>query len=283
MSAPTRSEILVLDALAQELRALVPDLAQQAARAVIDRRDNTGSGVFTQFKLDRRQPARPDGATGLFGTVHGDWPGFSHPVAFQAVLSGGQLQGLQATTYDESTLGLNVEAAPVANLFRIDASGRSVAVSPRQPARTDPPKARRNTPQAAVQTSVPTQAPPMGTPVVIVPRTFRENGAVASSVPATPRIRPANEPAHLYPAPPEPQRPPYSQRADVVREAAPPMNKNGVYALTAVVIAAALLVALFFGPFGLVVLGFLLFRAWSHKPTREAIQKALTASTAQSG
>lgn len=270
MSAPTRSEILVLDALAQELRALVPDLAQQAARAVIDRRDNTGSGVFTQFKLDRRQPARPDGATGLFGTVHGDWPGFSHPVAFQAVLSGGQLQGLQATTYDESTLGLNVEAAPVANLFRIDASGRSVAVSPRQPARTDPPKARRNTPQAAVQTSVPTQAPPMGTPVVIVPRTFSENGAVqarapTSGVPATPR--------------PEPSAP----FADQTANATALLTGAPLIALIAIVGGAAIVAYLLFGLFGLMALGFVAARAWSHKPTRKAIQKALTASTAQSG
>lgn len=265
MSAPTRSEILVLDALAQELRGLVPDLAQQAARAVVDRRDNTGSGVFTQFKLDRRQTSGADGATGLYGTVHGDWPGFSHPVAFQAVLSGGQLQGLQAVTYDESTLGLNVEAAPVANLFRIDASGRSVAVAPRQPARTDPPKARRNTPQPAVQTSVPTQAPPMGRPVVITPRTFGENGAVASSVPATPR--------------PEPSAPFADQTADATAL----LTGAPLIALIAIVGGAAIVAYLLLGLFGLMALGFVAARVWSHKPTREAIHKALTASTAQSG
>lgn len=252
MSAPTRSEILVLDALAHELRGLVPDLGQQAARAVVDRRDNTGSGVFTQFRLDRRKTDGADGATGLYGTVHGDWPGFANPVAFQAILSDGRLQGLQATTYDESTLGLNVEAAPVANLFRIDASGRSVPVTPRRAE----PAARTAVPSAR---TAPAQASTAAPPTLSVPVTPARTQPVRSATTAVPPAAPS----------------PFAE--------APETKHAPVAALVGGGLMIALVLYLLFNVFGLILFGFFAAQIWGRRQNRERIMQALSAKTARTG
>lgn len=130
MSRPTRSELQVLDALADELGYLVPDMPGQIAEALVGVRRNTGTGYTAEIIVDRSRPLPLDGPTGALGTVHGDIAGVIEPVAFQALFTRGRLTGLQASTYEESTVDLDLQAPRIVNIFRIDDDGRSVAWEP---------------------------------------------------------------------------------------------------------------------------------------------------------
>lgn len=130
MSRLTRSETAVLDALSDELAAIVPDMPGQITEALAGTRRNTGAGFATEIIVDRSRPSPEGGPTGVLGSVHGDVPGLVEPMAFRAVFSNGRLMALEGSTYGETTDHIDFAAAPVSNLFHIDADGQSVAWEP---------------------------------------------------------------------------------------------------------------------------------------------------------
>lgn len=131
MTRFTALEIAVLDALADELRDQLPDLPGQIAEALPGVRRNTGAGFSTEVVVDRNRPSPGSPLTGRFGTIHGDVPGLTEPMAFQIDVAGGRLLALHGMTYDEATDAIDFTAARVSGLFRIAPSGESVAWKPR--------------------------------------------------------------------------------------------------------------------------------------------------------
>lgn len=129
----TRLERTVLTALAADLRDTVPDLARQIAASRPSRRRNTGFGLFTDLVV--QAPAPLSGPTGDFGAVHAMVSSLRDPIAFTARLQNGRLIGLMGDSYGQDTRQIDFATAPFAQVFTLDASGRSIPV----PVQTETP------------------------------------------------------------------------------------------------------------------------------------------------
>lgn len=186
-------ERAVLEALAWEQRALVPDLATQARHARPESRRNTGAGLLTRFIVDRRPAPKGSRApSGLFGTVHAMVGRLPDPVAFQVELRQGRLVALHASSYGQDTRAMDFAAAPFEDVFLIDASGRSVFYDPPRP--DAPARPTPNRVQARPQPTPPKPAPvasaahrpvshkPAPQKAAPAPAMFGDNGALASSL-----------------------------------------------------------------------------------------------------
>lgn len=171
----TRLERAVMEALAWDLREAAPDLARQFASSRPTVRRNSGFGLFTEMMVD---PALAKaGLSGDFGTVHAMIAPLRDPVAFTARLQNGRLIGLMGDSYGQDTRALDFAAVPFAQVFSVDASGRSVPFqSAAAPQRSEPPIER------TYARAAPLPAPPASTP-----------GAGSSGPPPGVRIAPAKD------------------------------------------------------------------------------------------
>jgi hypothetical protein len=130
MSRYTRLETAVMQALAWDLREVVPDLAGQFEDSLPGLRRNTGSGLSTEMIVSAHRPPSGESATGAFGSVHamvGDLP---DPVAFRAVLRQGRLLSLEGDSYGQDTSALDFATVPFDQVFTVDEAGESVAFDP---------------------------------------------------------------------------------------------------------------------------------------------------------
>lgn len=192
----TRLERAVFRALAAELAAQVPDLARQVAASRLTVRKNSGFGVFTELSTspspswartagDSRSGwgnhAPATNISGDLGSVHAVLSGLRDPVRFTARLQHGRLVGLMGDSYGQDTRHIDFAAVHVAQLFIVDASGRSIPVADRD--------AAGNADQRAATPRPKPQAEPQ-------PRT--------ASLPTTPQIQPPQRPgpARSVPATP---------------------------------------------------------------------------------
>jgi hypothetical protein len=174
----TRLEAAVLDALALDPSVVMPDLAQQTRASNAGRRLNTAFGYYVEVRQDKPQHHASGGPTGRFGTVHAMISGLKESVSFKVELYQGRLIGIYADSYGQDTRSIDFTAAQVTELFRLDASGRSVPLNlfsqapdqkrsstERHKAAMTPPEVkalvrtalaqRPDTPQAASQRSAP--------------------------------------------------------------------------------------------------------------------------------
>ncbi len=122
----TRLEAAVLDALALDPSVVTPDLAQQTRASNAGRRLNTAFGYYVEVRQDKPQPQALSGPTGRFGTVHAMISGLKDSISFQVELYQGRLIGIYADSYGQDTRSIDFTSAQVTDLFRLDASGRSV-------------------------------------------------------------------------------------------------------------------------------------------------------------
>lgn len=121
----------MLEALAWDLRDVVPDLAGQVEESWPGQRRNTGFGYFAELIVDRNRPSPGLKVHGRFGTVHamiGDLP---EPVAFQVELREGRLLALHADSYGQDTRAVDFATTPFDEVFTVDDAGESVLFDPR--------------------------------------------------------------------------------------------------------------------------------------------------------
>lgn len=126
----TPLETAVLEALAWDLRDVVPDLAGQVEESWPGQRRNTGFGYFAELIVNRDRPSPGLETHGRFGTVHamiGDLP---EPVAFQVELREGRLLALHADSYGQDTRAIDFTATPFDEIFTVDDAGQSVLFDP---------------------------------------------------------------------------------------------------------------------------------------------------------
>lgn len=136
MSRYTRLERAVMDALAHDLRAELPDLAGQFEDSRPSQRRNSGFGLFTEMIVDRSRPAPAAGPTGDLGTVHAMVGSLRDPIAFKARVRHGVLLGLMGDSYGQDTRSIDFSTVAFDQVFTVDAQGRSI---PFEPARQMPP------------------------------------------------------------------------------------------------------------------------------------------------
>lgn len=136
MSRYTRLESAVMDALAHDLRAQVPDLAGQFEESRPNQRRNSGFGLFTETIVERDRPAPTSGPTGDLGTVHAMVGALPDPIAFKARVRNGVLLGILGDSYGQDTRSIDFSRVAFDQVFTIDAQGRSI---PFEPARQMPP------------------------------------------------------------------------------------------------------------------------------------------------
>lgn len=136
MSRYTRLERAVMDALAHDLRAQIPDLAGQFEESRPSQRRNSGFGLFTEMIVDRGRPAPASGPTGDLGSVHAMVGSLPDPIAFKARVRHGVLLGLMGDSYSQDTRAIDFATVAFDQVFTVDAQGRSV---PFEPARQMPP------------------------------------------------------------------------------------------------------------------------------------------------
>lgn len=138
----TRLESAVLDALAWELRDVVPDLAGQVEESLPGRRRNTGAGLYSELIVDRhRPPPRAEAQrriTGLFGTVHVMVGDLEDPIGFQVELRQGRLIALHGQSYGQDTRAIDFATTPFDEVFTIDETGESVLYEPAAHRRESP-------------------------------------------------------------------------------------------------------------------------------------------------
>jgi hypothetical protein len=136
VSRYTRLEQAVMDALAHDLRAEVPDLGGQFEESRPSQRRNSGFGLFTEMIVDRGRPAAATGPTGDLGTVHAMVGNLPDPIAFKARLRHGVLLGLLGDSYGQDTRAIDFATARFDQVFTVNAKGQSI---PFEPARLMPP------------------------------------------------------------------------------------------------------------------------------------------------
>lgn len=130
MSRYTRLETAVMQALAWDLREVVPDLAGQFEDSLPGVRRNTGTGLSTEMIVSAHRPPSGEAATGAFGSAHAMVGGLTDPVAFRAVLRQGRLLSLEGDSYGQDTSALDFAVVPFDQVFTIDEAGESVAFDP---------------------------------------------------------------------------------------------------------------------------------------------------------
>jgi len=136
MSRYTRLERAVMDALAHDLRAEIPDLSGQFEESRPSQRRNSGFGLFTEMIVDRGRQTPASGPTGDLGSVHAMVGALPDPIAFKARVRHGVLLGLMGDSYGQDTRAIDFATVAFDQVFTIDAQGRSV---PFEPARQMPP------------------------------------------------------------------------------------------------------------------------------------------------
>lgn len=160
MSRYTRLERAVMDALAHDLRAEIPDLAGQFEESRPSQRRNSGFGLFTEMIVDRTRPTPASGPTGDLGTVHVMVGSLPDPIAFKVRVRNGVLLGLLGDSYGQDTRTLDFATIAFDQVFTVDAQGRSI---PFEPARQMPPSPlldlHRHNDQ--VPASLPIEPPPL--------------------------------------------------------------------------------------------------------------------------
>jgi hypothetical protein len=125
-----------MDALAHDLRAQAPDLAQQFKQSQPSQRRNSGFGLFTEMAADGNRAPPASGLSGDLGTVHAMVAHLPDPIAFKVRMRDGVLIGLLGDSYGQDTRTLDFATAPFDQVFTVDAQGRSI---PYEPAGTPSP------------------------------------------------------------------------------------------------------------------------------------------------
>jgi hypothetical protein len=138
MSRYTRLESAVMDALAHDLRAEIPDLAGQFEESRPSQRRNSGFGLFTEMIVDRTRPAPASGPTGDLGTVHAMVGALPDPIAFKARVRQGVLLGLMGDSYGQDTRAIDFATVVFDQVFTVDAQGRSIPFEPAKYTRPSP-------------------------------------------------------------------------------------------------------------------------------------------------
>lgn len=127
MSRYSRLERTIMDALAHDLRAQIPDLAGQFDGSRPSQRVNSGFGLFTEMIVDRAGAAPSSGPTGDLGTVHAMVGSLPDPVAFKARVRHGVLLGLLGDSYGQDTRAIDFATVTFNQVFTVDGSGRSIS------------------------------------------------------------------------------------------------------------------------------------------------------------
>lgn len=133
MSSYTRLERAVMEALAHDLRADVPDLSGQFEQSRPNQRRNSGFGLFTEVVIDQTCPKPSDGPTGDLGTVHVMVGNLPDPISFKARVRRGVLLGLLGDSYGQDTRAIDFSTVPFDQVFIVDARGRSISFTPTRP------------------------------------------------------------------------------------------------------------------------------------------------------
>lgn len=141
MSRYTRLERAVMDALAHDLRAEVPDLAGQFEESRPSQRRNSGFGLFTETIVDRHRPPPVSGPTGDLGAVHAMVGHLPDPIAFKARVRQGVLLGLLGDSYGQDTRAIDFATVAFDQVFTVNAQGQSI---PFEPERQMPPSPLRD-------------------------------------------------------------------------------------------------------------------------------------------
>lgn len=113
-------------ALAQDLRAEIPDLADQFRESRLNQRRNSGFGLFTEMIIDRDRPVPSFGPSGDLGTVHAMVGALPDPIAFKARVRNGVLLGLLGDSYGQDTRAIDFAVAPFDQVFTVSVTGESV-------------------------------------------------------------------------------------------------------------------------------------------------------------
>ncbi len=103
----TALERAVLEEICSEQAAERGVLEGQLATATVTRRENTGDGFFTYFAVDRNGPPLTRRG-GVLGTVAPPIVGFERPFFITLFLKDGYASMLEATTWGESTVGIDL-------------------------------------------------------------------------------------------------------------------------------------------------------------------------------
>lgn len=140
MTAYTRLESVVLEALVWDLSEELPALGAQVRASKPGRRRNTGFGLFTDIEVPAAAASSPSGD---FGTVHVMVGALRDPIAFKVRVRDGRLLGLVGDSYLQDTRAIDFERVAFDQVFTIDEDGRSVAFVPsiqasREPERVAP-------------------------------------------------------------------------------------------------------------------------------------------------
>lgn len=165
MSRYTRLEQAVMDALAHDLRADIPDLAGQFEASRPSQRHNSGFGLFTEMIVDRNRPEPSAGPTGDLGTVHAMVGSLPDPIAFRARVRNGVLLGLLGESYGQDTRAIDFKTVAFEQVFTVDASGRSIPFEPRRQTPSSPMRDRGSRPDTPRT-------------VVVAPPTLKNTGAL---------------------------------------------------------------------------------------------------------
>lgn len=136
MTRYTRLERAVMDALAHDLRAKVPDLAAQFADSQRSQGRNSGFGLFTEMIVNRNRTFPSSGPSGDLGTVHAMVGHLPDPIAFKARMRNGVLLGLMGDSYGQDTRAIDFATVAFDQVFTVNAQGQSI---PFEPERLMPP------------------------------------------------------------------------------------------------------------------------------------------------
>jgi hypothetical protein len=137
-----------MEALAADLRDIVPGLARQFAASRPTVRRNSGFGLFSEMAVD--QAPTGGGPSGDLGTVHVMVGNLPDPIAFTARLQDGRLVGLMGDSYGQDTRQIDFTTVPFSQVFTLDDSGRSV---PFRSASAEPEPQPRPVPRPAPLTA----------------------------------------------------------------------------------------------------------------------------------
>lgn len=154
MTAFTRLESVVLEALVWDLADELPALGAQVRAGKPGRRRNTGFGLFTDIEAPAAAPSSPSGD---FGTVHAMVGALRDPIAFKVRVRDGRLLGLVGDSYLQDTRAIDFERVAFDQVFTIDDDGRSAPFVPSVQALHEP---ERVTPRPVPPQPAPAQPKP---------------------------------------------------------------------------------------------------------------------------
>jgi hypothetical protein len=97
----TPLERAVIDLLLDKQGEPFDTVRQQLTHATINKREFSGVGFFTEFRLSSDAPVRRDLPEATLGDVGAQFPGLQHGAGFLLFIRGGVVTMLEGFTYDE--------------------------------------------------------------------------------------------------------------------------------------------------------------------------------------